>query len=133
MPRECSSVGSYLQRAIRLKIDGLIDREVAGLVVVAVRCFLNCDKLHGLCDNENKSQIIRELIVFGFNYYVDYEKLKDVSKELNTIGKNINQIATRVNATGNIYKDDISDIQKEMKEIWQSLRSTLSGQVFRKQ
>ncbi|MBQ9359913.1 MAG: relaxase/mobilization nuclease domain-containing protein [Lachnospiraceae bacterium] len=42
---------------------------------------------------ESKSQVIRELIVFGFTYYVDYEKLKDVSKELNAIGKNINQIA----------------------------------------
>ena len=84
-------------------------------------------------NNESRSQIIRELIVFGFNYYVDYDKLTSVSHELNAIGKNINQIATRINATGSIYKDDISDIQKEMKEIWQSLRSTLSGQVFRKQ
>ena len=82
---------------------------------------------------ESKSQVIRELIVFGFTFYVDYEKLKDVSKELNAIGKNINQIAARVNTTDNIYKEDIADIQKEMKEIWRSLRSTLSGQVFRKQ
>lgn len=84
-------------------------------------------------NNENRSQIIRELIVFGFNYYVDYDRLTSVSHELNAIGRNINQIAARVNTTGSIYKDDIADIQKEMNEIWQSLRSTLSGQVFRKQ
>ncbi len=71
--------------------------------------------------------------MFGFIYYVDYDSLTDVSHELNAIGKNINQIAARINATGNVYREDIDDIQKEMKEIWQSLRSTLSGQVFRKQ
>ena len=44
-------------------------------------------------NNESKSQIIRELIVFGFNYKVDYDRLTAVSHELNAIGKNINQIA----------------------------------------
>ena len=83
--------------------------------------------------NENMSQIIRELIVFGFNYYVDYDRLKAVSHELNAIGRNINQIAARINATGNIYKDDVDDIKKEMDGIWRSLRSTLSGQVFKRQ
>ena len=84
-------------------------------------------------NNESKSQIIRELIVFGFNYKVDYDRLTAVSHELNAIGKNINQIAARVNSTGNIYKEDIDDIKEEMQEIWRSLRSTLSGQMFRKQ
>ena len=84
-------------------------------------------------NNENKSQIIRELIVFGFNYKVDYDRLTDVSHELNAIGKNINQIAARVNSTDSIYKEDMSDLKKEMDEIWRSLRSTLSGQMFRKQ
>ena len=84
-------------------------------------------------NNGNRSQIIRELIVFGFNYYVDYDRLKAVSYELNAIGRNINQIAARVNATGIVYKDDVDDIKKEMDEIWRSLRSTLSGQVFKRQ
>ena len=84
-------------------------------------------------NNESKSQIIRELIVFGFNYKVDYDRLKQVSHELNAIGKNINQIAARVNSTDSVYKEDIADVKKEMDEIWRSLRSTLSGQMFRKQ
>ena len=84
-------------------------------------------------NKESKAQIIRELIVFGFNYYVDYDRLHEVTKELNAIGNNINQIARRVNSTGSVYKEDIEDIRKEMDEIWRSLRSTLSGQVFKKQ
>ena len=31
------------------------------------------------------------------------------------------------------YKEDIDNIKEEMQEIWRSLRSTLSGQMFRKQ
>ena len=69
----------------------------------------------------------------GFNYKVDYDRLTDVSHELNAIGKNINQIAARVNSTDSVYKEDMADIRKEMDEIWRSLRSTLSGQMFRKQ
>ena len=82
---------------------------------------------------ESRSQVIRELVVFGFNYFVDYDNLTAVSHELNAIGKNINQIAARVNSTGNVYKEDMANIKKEMDEIWRSLRSTLSGQMFRKQ
>ena len=48
-------------------------------------------------------------------------------------GRNINQIAARVNATDSIYGSDIKDLKKEMDEVWRSLRSTLSGQMFRKQ
>ena len=98
----------------------LNDRE---LEILDMRCKEN---------NENRSQIIRELIVFGFNYYVDYDKLTAVSHELNAIGRNINQIAARVNATDSVYKPDIEDIRKEIDEIWRSLRSTLSGQIFKK-
>lgn len=83
-------------------------------------------------NKESKSQIIRELIVFGFNYYVDYDRFKAVIKELNSIGKSLNQIAKRVNSTDSIYKEDIDDIRKEMDEIWRSLRSTLSNQPYRK-
>ena len=81
----------------------------------------------------NRSRAIRELILYGFNYYVDYKNLTDVVKELNSIGRNINQIAARANATDNIYKSDVEDLQKEMEEIWRSLRSMLSKQVSKKQ
>ena len=84
-------------------------------------------------NHENRSQVIRELIVYGFNYYVDYDNLTGVVKELNSIGKNINQIAVRVNAADCIYKSDIEDLRKDMEEIWRSLRSMLSKQVSKKQ
>ena len=84
-------------------------------------------------NHENRSQVIRELIVYGFNYYVDYKNLTNVLKEVNSIGRNINQIAARVNATDSVYKSDVEDLQKGMDEVWRSLRSTLSKQVCKKQ
>ena len=81
----------------------------------------------------NRSQVIRDLIIYGFNYSVDYNNLNKTIDELNAIGKNINQIAARVNKTNSIYKSDIEDLQKDMKEIWQSLRSMLSTRRYRKQ
>ncbi len=84
-------------------------------------------------NHANRSQVIRELIIYGSNYYVDYDNLTDVVKELNSIGRNINQIAVRANATNSIYKADIEDLRKELDEIWRSLRSMLSRQVSKKQ
>ena len=81
----------------------------------------------------NRSQVIRDLIIYGFNYSVDYNNLNKTIDELNAIGKNINQIAARVNKTNSIYKSDIEDLQKDMKEIWQPLRSMLSTRRYRKQ
>ena len=45
--------------------------------------------------------------------------------ELKKIGRNINQIARRVNATGALYAQDIEDIKGALTEIWQSQRSIL--------
>ena len=57
-------------------------------------------------------------------YQVDLEPFRDLQGLLsNATNNNINQIAKRVNSTGIIYKEDISDIKKEIeqfsKELWQ--------------
>ena len=49
-----------------------------------------------------------------------------MTAELQKIGTNINQIAKRVNATGEIYAQDIEDIKGVLNEIWLSQRSILS-------
>ena len=50
----------------------------------------------------------------------------DMTAELQKIGTNINQIAKRVNATGEIYVQDIEDMKGVLNEIWLSQRSILS-------
>lgn len=100
--------------------------------------YLNDDEMRILeercrMNGRNRSQILRQLIVYGFNYYVDFSNFHNMISELNTIGKNINQIAARVNKTGSIYKNDIDDIKEEMEKLWRSLRYTLSPRLYKKQ
>ena len=53
---------------------------------------------------------LRQFIIYGYVYDVNYEDLKEYSKELNAIGKNVNQIVRLCYKTGNIYEDDIKEI-----------------------
>jgi hypothetical protein len=46
---------------------------------------------------------------------------------------NLNQIAKRVNTTGNIYKDDLDEIKGIMEKIWHTQKSMLSQQPLAKQ
>ena len=46
---------------------------------------------------------------------------------LSAIGRNINQIAKRINAEGGAYKADMREIQERMDEIWQLQRRILSS------
>ena len=49
-------------------------------------------------------------------------------KELSAVGNNLNQIAKRMNATGNVYKADVNEVKELMKQVWQSQKSMLSRQ-----
>ncbi|MCM1330721.1 MAG: plasmid mobilization relaxosome protein MobC [Ruminococcus sp.] len=60
-----------------------------------------------------------------------YEKINlydfsEINRELSIIGKNINQIAARVNSTNRIYDEDIAFLKKKVEEIWRLQKFTLS-------
>ena len=57
-------------------------------------------KLSGM---KSKSAFLRKLILYGYVYDVDYSYLRNYNTELGRISSNLNQIAKRVNSTGNIY------------------------------
>lgn len=65
----------------------------------------------------------RKLLVDGYIIKKDQSGMKNIAKEINKIGVNINQIAKRSNETNRIYAEDIEVIKSEMKEIWQLLKS----------
>ena len=54
-------------------------------------------------------------------------------KELNAIGNSLNQIAKRVNSTGNIYQDDMNEVKELMNKVWHTQKSMLSKQPLIKQ
>ena len=81
----------------------------------------------------DRSSFLRQLIVEGIVYDVDYSYLREYNAGLGKIGGNINQIAKRINETRSIYQADIDEIKKEMEKLWQLQKSMLSKQPYREQ
>ena len=58
------------------------------------------------------------MAINGYIIYTDTADIKAFTKELSAIGRNINQIAKRVNTEGSAYKADMREIQERLDEIW---------------
>ena len=70
---------------------------------------------------------LRKMAIDGYIIYTDTADIKAFTKDLSAIGRNINQIAKRVNAGGSTYKADMREIQERLDEIWQLQRRVLSS------
>ena len=86
-----------------------------------------------LSEHRNISDYLRQFIVEGIVYNVDYRYLRKYNYQLGKIGNNINQIAKRINETRSIYQSDMDELQKEMDQVWQLQKSMLSEQPCREQ
>ena len=69
---------------------------------------------------------MRKMAIDGLIIYTDLSEFKEFQKELQAIGRNINQIAKRVNATSSVYETDIAEIKERLDEIWRLQRTMLS-------
>ena len=74
----------------------------------------------------NRGAYLRKMAIDGFVVNVDTSDLKAAVKEMNAIGKNINQITRNANTYG-IVKQDVEAIKAKVNEIWQLLKYTLSN------
>ena len=82
---------------------------------------------------QSKSQFLRQLILEGFVYDIDFSEIQRYNFLLSNISNNINQVAHRINETRSIYHSDIEQIKKEMEKLWQLQRSMLSSLPLEKQ
>ena len=82
---------------------------------------------------KSKSAFLRRLILYGFVYDLDYSDLRDYNATLGKISGNLNQIAKRMNATGNVYKADVEEVKKVMKQVWDTQLAMLKKQPSMKQ
>ena len=60
------------------------------------------------------------------NYIVntDTTPLKKQYEEMHKIGVNINQIAKKVNTTGDLYPEEMQELKEMVKELWRILKSS---------
>ena len=71
---------------------------------------------------------LRKMAIDGYIIHTDMSSLKEMNKALFSLGRNINQIAKRLNAGGTVYKADMDEIREKMEQIWQLQRRILSNQ-----
>jgi len=76
------------------------------------------------CNMPPVTRYIRNISTNGCILVVDHSDIKQLIYELNQIGKNINQIAHKVNGTGDIKSYEIEILKEDMDKIWQLLKSS---------
>ena len=69
---------------------------------------------------------LRKMAIDGYIIYTDTKDIRAMNKELQRIGRNINQIAKRVNSTSSIYMTDIEELKEDLQNIWRLQRTILS-------
>ena len=71
---------------------------------------------------------LRKMAIDGYIIQVDTTDIKEMTKALGSIGRNINKIAKRGNAGGPTYQADMEEILERMDQIWQLQRRILLSQ-----
>ena len=69
----------------------------------------------------SRSDFIRAMIFEGYLVKFNENELKAIRRLVSIISANVNQIAIRVNTTGNLYAADIAEIKEGINQIWQPL------------
>ena len=71
---------------------------------------------------------LRKMAIDGYIIYTDTADIKAFTAELSAIGRNINQIAKKLNSGGPAYQADMDEIRERLDQIWQLQRRILSNQ-----
>ena len=62
----------------------------------------------------------------GYIMRVDLPEIREMIRLLSNMTNNLNQIAKRVNAHGNIYETEIDELREKQQELWLMTRQLLS-------
>ena len=79
-----------------------------------------------LAGTKNMSAFIRKMAIDGRIILLDMDEIKTLVSLMRRTSANVNQIAKRVNSTGDIYRGDITELRERLGEIWQLQRTILS-------
>lgn len=66
----------------------------------------------------NMSAFIRKMAIDGYIVKLELPELKEMTRLLSSYSNNLNQIAKRVNATGNVYPIDFDEIIQQQNNLW---------------
>lgn len=66
-----------------------------------------------------------KMAVDGRIIHVELDSVREMVRLLSNATNNINQIARRVNETGNVYSADLDDLRKRFEELWEQTKEIL--------
>lgn len=76
------------------------------------------DRKMELLGTSNLRAYLRKMAVDGYIVRVDMTDVKELAVLLRNCANNLNQIARRVNGTGNLYEEDVVDLKVRYGELW---------------
>lgn len=77
----------------------------------------------------NLSVYARKMMLDGQVIHADFTEIKELSRQLGYLARNINQIALRANETRNLYKSDVEDLQRDYVAVKDEILTYLTKAV----
>ena len=74
---------------------------------------------------DNMSAFIRKMAIDGYVVKLDLPELKEMTRLLSSYSNNLNQIAKRVNADGNLYSTDFDEICQHQENLWNAVEKII--------
>ena len=72
---------------------------------------------------KNFGAYARKMLIDGYIIKVDYTQQKKLAAAVSRVASNINQICRRINSTGHVYEDDVTELKARQAEIWELLKA----------
>lgn len=73
----------------------------------------------------NMRAYLLKMAVDGYVVQLDLSGVREMVSLLRTANNNMNQIARRTNETGNLYNDDVEDLQEHYGRLWEQANEIL--------
>ena len=76
---------------------------------------------------DNMGAFVRKMVIDGYIIKLDLPELQEIIRQLGSIANNVNQIARRVNAGGNVYKEDLEEVNANLDQNYKMLRKVMKS------
>lgn len=73
----------------------------------------------------NRGAYLRKMAIDGYTIRLEVPELKEILNLLRPAANNVNQLARKANSGGQIYQEDLEDIQHRLDQIYDSMRKIL--------
>jgi len=73
----------------------------------------------------NMSAYLRKMAIDGYIVKLDFPQINEMLSLLRKTNANLNQITKRLNGTGRVYDEDMSEIKQRQEEIYEALSRIL--------